>query len=92
LRDRPDGPIVNLSYWVFPAFRDLKHVAPAVDWEQIIASGLSSIAAARFGGDKMPTDWISIADEKTAAARGFPSVFGYDAIRIPLYSCVGTSQ
>src|SRR6266403_1774716 len=55
-RDRPDGPIVNLSYWVFPAFRDLKHVAPAVDWEQIIASGLSSIAAARFGGDKMPTD------------------------------------
>jgi len=56
LRDRPDGPIVNLSYWVFPAFRDLKHVASAVDWEQIIASGLSIIAAARFGGDKMPTD------------------------------------
>jgi endoglucanase len=89
LRDRPDGPIVNLSYWVFPAFRHLKHAAPAVDWEQIITSGLSIIAAARFGNDKMPTDWISLADETTAAARGFPSVFGYDAVRIPLYLAWG---
>ncbi len=90
LRDRPaDGPIVNLSYWVFPAFRHLKHVTPAVDWKQITASGLSVIADARFGSDKMPTDWISLAEEKTAAAKGFPSVFGYDAIRIPLYLAWG---
>jgi endoglucanase len=89
LRDRADGPIVNLSYWVFPAFRDLKHAAPTVDWEQIVASGLSVIAAARFGSDKMPTDWISLADGKTAAASGFPSVFGYDAVRIPLYLAWG---
>ena len=90
LRDRPaDGPIVNLSYWVFPAFRHLKHATSAVDWKQITASGLSVIADARFGSDKMPTDWISLADVKAAAARGFPSVFGYDAIRIPLYLAWG---
>src|SRR5437899_3600977 len=53
-RNRPDGPIVNLSYWVFPAFRHLRRAAPAVDWEQIVASGLSVIAAARFGSDKLP--------------------------------------
>jgi endoglucanase len=44
------------------------------------------MAAARF---KMPTDWISLADETAAAARGFPSVFGYDAVRIPLYLAWG---
>jgi endoglucanase len=83
--DRPDGPVVNLSYWVFPAFSHLKKVAPAADWDGIVASGLSIIMAARFGSERLPTDWISLADGKIASAQRFPRVFGYDAIRIPLY-------
>ncbi len=30
--DQPDGPVINLSYWVFPAFSTLKQLAPGYDW------------------------------------------------------------
>jgi endoglucanase len=83
--DRPDGPVVNLSYWLFPAFRELKRAVPDFDWDAIAANGLSIIAAARFGNDKLPTDWISLAGAKAAPATGFPQVFGYDVVRVPLY-------
>ncbi len=38
------------------------------------------MAAARF---KMPTDWISLADETAAAARGFPSCSGTTLSEFP---------
>ena len=30
--DRKDGPVLNLSYWVFPAFSRLHLVAPEINW------------------------------------------------------------
>ena len=36
--DRPDGPLLNLSYWVFPAFARLPLVAPEVDWRGLTRS------------------------------------------------------
>ena len=57
--DRPDGPVVNLSYWVFPAFARLPLVAPEIDWRGIVQSGLDALKLARFGPDGLPAEWIS---------------------------------
>ncbi len=83
--EQPDGPVVNLSYWVLPAFAALGDLAPAVDWAGLRLSGLSILDASRFGAYGLPTDWESMAGERPRPAANFPAVFGYNAIRIPLY-------
>jgi len=83
--DRPDGPIINLSYYVFPAFARLSSVAPEVDWRGLIQTGLDQIRAARFGDSQLPADWITVRGDAPRPADGFPRQFSYNAIRIPLY-------
>jgi endoglucanase len=83
--DRPDGPVINLSYYVFPAFARLSIVAPEVDWNGLIQTGLDQIRMARFGDTKLPSDWISVRNDQLRPADGFPRQFSYNAIRIPLY-------
>jgi endo-1,4-beta-D-glucanase Y len=84
--DRSDGPVVNLSYWVFPAFARLPLVAPEFEWRQLSQTGLRLLKEARFGKAQLPTEWISLKDTQPAQpADGFPPVFGYNTIRIPLY-------
>jgi endoglucanase len=83
--EREDGPVVNLSYWIFPAIDRLKTLSGDPGWAGISESGLKLIEQARFGPARLPANWISLAGETVAPAKGFPSVFGYDAVRIPLY-------
>ncbi|MFE1600454.1 glycosyl hydrolase family 8 [Methylobacterium sp. ID0610] len=84
-QDRSDGPLINLSYWVFPAFQRLPIVAPEYDWAGVIRSGLAMVRQARFGPASLPTEWISAKGEALRPADGFPTLFSYNAIRIPLY-------
>ena len=77
--------MVNLSYWVFPAFSTLKQLAPAYDWDALSANGLKLLSAARFGPLRLPPDWLSLGGPAPAPAEKFPTQFGYNAIRIPLY-------
>ena len=83
--DRADGPILNLSYYVFPAFLRLPLVAPEFDWGSLVATGLRLIEAARFGPAKLPSDWVTLKSGSPEPAAGFPAQFSYNAIRIPLY-------
>lgn len=83
--ERADGPVVNLSYWVYPAFARLPLVAPEIDWRGIVQSGLDALKLARFGADGLPSEWVSLKDGVAKPADGFPEQFGYNAIRIPLY-------
>ena len=83
--DRPDGPVVNLSYWVFPALARLPLVAPDVDWAGLGRNGLELVKQVHFGPAKLPTDWVSLHDASPRPADGFPQTFSYNAIRIPLY-------
>ena len=83
--DRPDGPVVNLSYWVFPAFRRLTVLLPDSDWGAVTTSGLALAAKARFGPADLPADWIALGGDAPKPADGFSPVFSYDAIRVPLY-------
>ena len=82
---RQDGPILNLSYWVFPAFERLPRVAPEVDWDGLIRSGLGLVKGAQFGPSRLPSDWVSAHDEALQPAAGFRRAFSYNALRIPLY-------
>jgi len=77
--------IVNLSYWVFPAFRDLNTLDPSPIWKQLETSGQRLIVAAQFGRWGLPPDWLSIHGEEVTVAPGFDPVFGYNAVRVPLY-------
>jgi len=83
--DQPDGPIINLSYWVFPAFPVLKALAPGYDWDALRENGLKLLVHSRFGPLRLPSDWQSVASKSPAPAKGFLAQFGYNAIRIPLY-------
>lgn len=82
--DRPDGPVVNLSYWVFEALPVLAELAPEADWAGLGRTGLSLVEDAAFGDRSLPPDWLSVAGD-TRPAEGFPAEFGYNAVRIPLY-------
>jgi endoglucanase len=86
-----DGPLVNLSYWVFPAFEALADVAPEVDWDGLRGSGLALFDAARFGAFGLPSDWISLRGG-VAPAQDRPPVFGYELIRAPLYLAWGPPE
>lgn len=87
--EQPDGPVVNLSYWIFPALDAMRRLTGDGAWDGIAATGERLIAAARFGPRKLPSNWVSLAGDTPAPARSFPAVFGYDAVRIPLYAAWG---
>lgn len=87
--DRPDGPVVNLSYWVFPAFPALAALdggpRRALDWTGLRESGLALLAESRFGPRDLPAEWVALGGPTPVPANGFPPLFGYNAIRVPLY-------
>ncbi len=84
-KDRADGPIVNLSYWLFEALPVMARLAPEFDWGAVWTSGLKLSEAARFGTAGLPSDWLSVHDPAPVPAAQFTPDFGYNAIRIPLY-------
>jgi endoglucanase len=84
-QDRPDGPVINLSYWVFEALPVLARLAPNADWQALVTSGHDLVREARFGTAGLPADWTSLKTGKPTLAAGFDPRFGYDAVRIPLY-------
>jgi endoglucanase len=83
-KDRPDGPVVNPSYWIFETFPVLARVAPGVNWPALSARGLQLLDEAQFGPQKLPPDWLALKNTPVSA-EGFPNVFGYNSLRIPLY-------
>ena len=90
-KDSDDGPLVNLSYWVFPALDALAEIAPEGDWKSVTRSGLSLYDSARFGPFGLPCDWISLQSAPSPALKR-PPVFGYELIRAPLYLAWGPPE
>jgi endoglucanase len=83
--DRADGPVVNLSYWVFPAFGRMQTVAPEFDWVAVADNGRRLLRKARFGNAKLPVEWTALGASEPHPASGFAPTFAYNAVRIPLY-------
>ncbi|MCG7393166.1 glycosyl hydrolase family 8 [Microvirga sp. ACRRW] len=84
--ERPDGPVINLSYWVFEAFPVLANLAPEYEWTRVWREGVTLLQQATSGRVRLPADWLSIQSRmQTKPADGFPPEFGYNSLRIPLY-------
>ncbi|MDQ0316924.1 glycosyl hydrolase family 8 [Amorphus orientalis] len=85
-QDQPDGPIVNLSYWIYPAFPYFNLVLPDPRWRGLIETGLGLTAASGAGRSVLPPNWSSVANPfRPQPAGNFPPLSSYDAVRIPLY-------
>lgn len=82
--DTPRGLVVNMSYWVFPAFDELHKVDPSPQWAALTRSGLRLAEIAQFGRWKLPPDWLLLVNPLKPDP-GRPPRHGYDATRIPLY-------
>lgn len=82
--DKPAGLTVNLSYWVFPALREVGRVDPSPEWEELARAGMALLQYSTFGRWGLPPDFLKLG-EKVLPADGRPPRFGYDAVRIPLY-------
>ncbi|WP_425373371.1 glycosyl hydrolase family 8 [Microvirga flavescens] len=84
--NRPDGPVVNLSYWIFEAFPVLAALAPEYDWNGVRSEGIALLQQADQTKTRLPPDWLSIREKgQFRPAEGFPPEFGYNSLRIPLY-------
>jgi len=84
--DKPEGLVVNPSYWVFPAFADLAAIAPSPVWRNLTRDGVALIERGVFGPWRLPPDWLLI--EPSGALRpapGFRPHFGFNAVRVPLH-------
>jgi endo-1,4-beta-D-glucanase Y len=82
--DKPEGLTINLSYWVFPAFRDLARIDPSPAWEEVTRSGIAILGYSYFGRWRLPPDWLKLG-ERVSPGGPPPERFGYDAVRIPIY-------
>jgi endoglucanase len=84
-KEASGGPVINLSYWIFEAFPVLLRLAPEANWGALSMAGRDLVVAARFGPAKLPSNWMYWHNTALAPAQGFNALFGYDAIRVPLY-------
>lgn len=83
-KDRDDGPVINLSYWVFEAFPVFNALTPSPSWGALAKNGLQLLQQSRFGTHQLPSDWISLKNEPEPA-KGFEPEFSYNNLRIVLY-------
>ncbi len=81
---RDGGTVVNLSYWLFPAFVELETVDPSPVWRALTHSGLALLREARFSRWELPPDWLLVGRSGLRVAPGHDPNYGYNAIRVPL--------
>jgi endoglucanase len=79
------GVVVNLSYWLFPAFSAFTAAFKDPLWRQLSATGLALLREARFGAWHLPPDWLHVGKGPMRPAAKFPPRYSFDAVRIPLY-------
>ncbi|WP_158047370.1 glycosyl hydrolase family 8 [Skermanella pratensis] len=85
-----DGSVVlNPSYWVFPALEAFARRHDGDLWRAVSDSGRALIRRARFGEAGLPPDWVELAGTGMRLPSGFETVFGFNAIRVPLYAIWG---
>ena len=89
-RQQPDGPVVNLSYYVYGALLLFAEVNDRYPFFEAWQDGLklTERAIARSGGHA--PDWITVGDYRVGdPADSFEKRSSYDAVRIPLYMVMG---
>ena len=91
--EAPDAVTFNTSYYVWPALDRFAAIDGAGVWGQVNADGVALMTLSRFGGARLPTDWVDLSGrDAVAPARGRPPRFGFDAVRIALYAVLGNRR
>ncbi len=81
-----DGPVVNLSYYIYGAFLLFYDVTGEQRWMDAWRSGLELTEAAVSISRGFAPDWVTLrSDRWLNPANGFALKSSYDAVRIPLY-------
>lgn len=84
--ERPEGTVINPSYYAFPFLASLARIMPSPQWEELQTDGLSLMTEGRFGEWMLPPDWLLLdRDNHLQPASGWSPRFSFDAIRIPLW-------
>lgn len=78
--------ILNPSYLMFPAFREIAAYNSEIDWQGLIKGGRYLLEKGRFGRWKLAADWVNITDSMISVAPSRPPYCSYDAVRVPLFS------
>lgn len=85
-----DGPIVNLSYFIYGAFPLFAEIDDRHPWIEAWQSGLMLTTRSLAGRRDLAPDWITLREDRyLQPARGFAKKSSYDAVRIPLYMMLG---
>lgn len=82
--ERDAAVVVNPSYWVFPALEAFAAHDGEEVWSELTDSGLELLRLGRFGEWRLPPDWLEVGDG-LSLPEDFEPVFGYNAMRVPLY-------
>ncbi|MEM6846678.1 MAG: glycosyl hydrolase family 8 [Pseudomonadota bacterium] len=81
-----DGPVINLSYYIYGAFLLFYDVTGEQRWMDVWRSGLELTEAAVSISRGFAPDWATLrSDRWLNPANGFAHKSSYDAVRIPLY-------
>lgn len=82
--------VVNPSYYIWSALDAFAALDGEAVWAQVIEDGNTLLTEARFGPLSLPVDWFQIDSRgEIAPATDKPPLFGFDAIRVPLYAAAG---
>ncbi len=79
------GLMLNPSYYVFPAFRELLEIYPNQNWQGLDAGGRHLLGMARFGEHALNPNWALVGPLVIRIAPDKEPLSGYDAIRVPLH-------
>lgn len=80
-----EGPVLNLSYWIYQAFPLFERVRPEFPWMELARSGMRLTERAQRATGPLVPDWARVEGGRVLPARGFDVRFSYDAVRVPLY-------
>lgn len=76
--------VINLSYYLLPLFDDFQQATGNNKWLSLKQEALAMLKYAYFGKYQLPPDWLMLTDP-VSPWHNRDKVFGYEAIRIPLY-------
>jgi len=80
-----DGRLLNPSYLVLPAFRLFAQHEQAPFWQRLHRDSLTVLSRSTFSRLGLPADWVLWKEPEPVLAAGRGTLYGYEAIRVPLY-------
>ena len=87
--EKDEGLIINPSYYIFPALQDLARMSTSPKLAKVAQDGEALIRSAKFGQYQLPADWLLVTREGVTLSPQHKPLFGYEAVRVPLYLAWG---